>query len=68
MLLMAFLQRFKALSNDLLCGLDRAALDTPQSLKTRVLGLPNGIIKIELGGKVPFTMVHVDHRCNQGGE
>jgi len=39
------------------CGLDGAALDTSQSLKTRVLGLPNGVVKIELGGKVPFPIV-----------
>jgi len=39
------------------CSLDGAALDTSQSLNTRVLRLPNGVIKIELSGKVPFPIV-----------
>ena len=41
------------------CGLDRAALDASQSCETRVLRLPNSVVKIELGGKVPFTIVCV---------
>ena len=40
-------------------GFDGAALDTSQSLKTRVLRLANGVVKIELGGKVPFPIVCV---------
>jgi hypothetical protein len=38
-------------------GLCRTALDTSQSLKTRVLRLPNGVVKIELSGEVPFAIV-----------
>jgi hypothetical protein len=41
------------------CGLGGAALDTSQSLKARVLCLPNGVVKIELSGKVPFTIVRM---------
>ena len=39
------------------CGLDGAALDASQSLKARVLRLPNGVIKIELSGEIPFAVV-----------
>ena len=36
-----------------------AAFDTSQSLETRILGLPNGIVKVELSGKIPFAIVCV---------
>ena len=39
------------------CSLDGATLDASQSLKTRILRLPNGVVKIELSGKVPFPIV-----------
>lgn len=46
------IQRFFA------CG-SWATLDTSQSLKARILGLPNGIVKIELSGEVPLAVVRV---------
>ena len=44
-------QRFTA------CGLNKAALDGTQSLKARVLGLSDGIVEVELSGKIPLAVV-----------
>ena len=40
-------------------GFDGAAFDASQPLETRVLGLPNGIIKVKLSGKIPLAIICV---------
>jgi hypothetical protein len=40
-------------------GFDDATTDALQALKSRILRLTNGIIKVQLGGEVPFSVIGV---------